>query len=198
MSSGKNTPARILAAALTLIRRRGGADVSMADIAKAARISRQAVYLHFADRAELLVALVRHVDESRGMPEKIRKILDAPTGREAIRLMVALQAQDNPGLWSIARILDAHRRNDPAVERSWQDRLENRLTGCRAVIARLQAEKALRPGLDPEVAADLLWTITSLRMWEDLVVVRGWSAERYEHHVNELLELLLVARPNDK
>jgi hypothetical protein len=63
---------------------------------------------------------------------------------------------------------------------------------CRGIIARVQAENALRPGLDPAAAADLLWTITSLRMWEDLVVHRDWSAEQYQEHVNRLLLVSLT------
>ena len=45
---------------------------------------------------------------------------------------------------------------------------------------------------DLDFAADLLWTLTSLRMWEDLVVERGWSAERYQAHVYRLLLLALT------
>jgi len=142
----------------------------MGEIARAARVSRQAVYLHYADRADLFVALVRHVDEKRGMAGEIRKVKEAPDGVAAFREMAALQARMNPGLWAVARALDAVRRTDKAVERSWQDRLENRLNGCRAIVARLEREGGLRAGLDPAAAADLLWTITSLRTWEDLVL----------------------------
>ena len=198
MSSDSSTHSRILAAALALVRRRGGADISLGDIAKAARLSRQALYLHFTDRAELLVALARYVDESRGLPEKIRKIADAPSAVAAMREMVALQATDNPTLWPIARVFEAVRRSDPAVERSWQDSLENRLQGCRAIVARLKSEKMLRTGLDPAVAADLLWTLTSLRMWEDLVLLRGWSATKYQQHVFALLVTSLTSGDSDR
>ncbi len=186
MSSTKDTRVKILSAALALIRRRG-AGASLGRIARAARVSRQAIYLHFADRADLLTALVRFVDEKRGLPDKLREIREASSGVAALRAMVALQATDNPILWPIARAFDAVRRDDPAVERSWQDRLDDRLQGCRAIVARLQAENSLRADLDPGVAVDLLWTITSLRMWEDLVVQRGWSAETFQDHVNRLL-----------
>ena len=64
--SSNNSRARILDVALALIMKRKGADVSMATIARAARVSRQAMYLHFADRADLILALVRHADEKRG------------------------------------------------------------------------------------------------------------------------------------
>ena len=192
MSSDSSTRSKILSAALALIQRRGGADVSLGDIARAARLSRQALYLHFTDRAALLIALARYVDDLRGLPEKLRKIKEAPSGIDAIRYMVALQATDNPSLWPTACVFEAARRSDPAVERSWQDRLDHRLQGCRAIVSRLQVEKTLRPGLDPAVAADLLWTLTSLRMWEDLVFLRGWTAKKYQQHVFTLLLTLLI------
>jgi len=178
---------RILDAALALITRRGEADVTMADIGKAARVSRQAVYLHFADRADLLLALVRHVDEKRGIPREIQKIADAHTGVAALREMVSLQMRMNPGVWAVARALDAVRGTDEAVERSWQDRLQARLNGCRMIVAKLSRDGALRPDLDPDAAADLLWTITSLRTWEDLVLQRGWTSAEYEERIHRLL-----------
>lgn len=185
--SSPSSKARILDSALKLIVRRGGADVTMAAIAKAARVSRQAVYLHFADRADLLIALVRHLDEKRGIPEEIRKMEQAPSGLEAVRMMVSLQARLNPTLWAPARAVEAVRRRDPAAERSWQDRLQNRLNGCRAFVERMAKEGTLKPGLSPTVAADLLWTLTSLRTWEDLVLERGWTAAEYERRVADLV-----------
>jgi AcrR family transcriptional regulator len=192
--SRKNSKIHILDAALRLITRRGGADVTMGDIARAARLSRQAVYLHFADRGELFLALVRHVDDKMGVEEEVRKIVEAPTGIEAVRAMVSLQARRNPDLWAVARVMDAVRRSDNAVERGWQDRLRYRLEGCRQMIGRIEKEAALRPGLDPALAADLLWTITSLRMWEDLVIQRQWTAAQYEERVFGLLVEALTVR----
>ena len=182
----------ILEAALSLIAKRGGADVTMSEIAKAAKVSRQAVYLHFADRADLLINLIRHNDEKRGLDEEIRKIKQAPTGVAQLRAMASLQARTNPGIWAQARAFEAVRRTDKAADRSWGDRLRHRLEGCRAIVARLQKEGTLRPGLDPETAADLLWNITSLRTWEDLVLDRKWSARQYEDRITELLFLGLT------
>jgi hypothetical protein len=139
-----------------------------------------------------MVHLARHLDEKRGIPDEIQKIQDAPTGVEAMQRIVSLQARMNPGIWAVASALDAVRRTDADAERAWQDRLEHRLAGCRDVIARMRKEGSLRPGLEPETAADLLWSITSLRMWEDLVLGRGWSPQRYEKRINELLQAAVV------
>src|SRR6185436_1596715 len=141
-----STKTRILDAALALITKREGADVSMARIAKAARVSRQGMYLHFGDRADLMLALVRHADEKRGLTAEIRKVSEAPTGVAAMCEMVALQARMNPGIWAVARAVDAVRRTDVAAERSWQDRLSHRLEGCRQIVARIHEEGALKQG----------------------------------------------------
>lgn len=164
----------------------------MAEIAKASKVSRQAVYLHFSDRAELMVAMARHLDQTRGIDAEVQKMQAAATGVEAMRMMVSLQARLNPHVWAVASAADAVRRTDPDAERAWQDRLEHRLEGCRAIIARIRKEGSLRPGLDQQAAADLLWSITSLRTWEDLVLTRGWSPKQYQQHVGELLATMLV------
>jgi AcrR family transcriptional regulator len=167
--------------------------VSLGDVARAAHVSRQALYLHFADRSALFVALVRHADEQRELPAAIQRIADAPTGVAAVREMVALQARMNPQIWPLARMLDAVRRQDEAAERSWQDRLQSRLTGCRRIVGRLAREGTLRRALTPAVAADLLWALTSLRTWEDLVLQRHWSPEQYEQRLCDLLLTILTA-----
>jgi AcrR family transcriptional regulator len=178
---------RILDAALRLIRQRGDATVTMAQIAKAARLSRQAVYLHFADRAELMAALARHVHESLGLPAAIQRMMtDTPTGVGLIEADVSMQARFNPEVWAVARALDAVRRTDAAAARAWQERLKSRLERCRVIVSRLKTEGSLRPGLDPSIAADLLWSMTSLRMWEDLVVERKWSPAQYQEHVTNV------------
>jgi len=189
------TRRRIFEAALRLIARQQGAHVTLGRVAKAARVSRQALYLHFADRAALFTALVRYADEQRGLSEAIRRVENAPSGVAALREMAAMQAAINPHIWPLARVLEAVRAEDEAAEQAWQDRLAHRLQGCRAIVARLDRDGDLRPELDREVAADLLWSLTSLRTWHDLVLLRGWAAEQYERHVTDLLLQLLV-RPD--
>src|SRR5262245_26347805 len=189
------TRRRIFEAAWNLIVVRGEAGFTMAQIAKKAKISRQALYLHFADRAQLLDALVKYADEKRGLASVIRHVVDAPTAREAIDRMVSFQARQNPRIWAIALAFEAVRRTDKAAQRSWQGRQARRLDTCRTIIGRLQREGELRPTLSIEEATDILYVISSLRMWEDLVLVRGWTADEYQERVKRLLLENLTAAP---
>jgi AcrR family transcriptional regulator len=195
MSSQHGDPAtrqRICDSALRLISKQGGAGVTLAKVARIARVSRQALYLHFADRADLFVALVRYADERRGLANAIQRIEQAPSGILALREMAAMQARMNPTIWPLARLIDSVRRQDEAAERCWQDRLASRLQGCRSIVARLKKENSLEPSLHGAVATDLLWTLTSLRTWEDLVLLRGWTARQYKDRLSELLLRMLV------
>jgi AcrR family transcriptional regulator len=190
-SPPQTTRARILEATLALIARAPG-PIAMGAIAKEAGLSRQALYLTFADKADLFVALLRYVDGKRGLVQELAAIRDAPTAREALAMILDLQARLNPGYKPIVDAFEVLRRQDPAAESAWRDRQDHRLEGSRAVIARLAAEGRLRPGLDPALAADLLWTLTSVAVWDDLVTQRGWSAEAYRDHLHAQLVAWLV------
>jgi AcrR family transcriptional regulator len=184
--SSESTRERVLGATLALLEGAVG-PISMSAIAKAAGLSRQALYLLFEDRADLFISLVRHVDERRGLAEELANIAKAPTGVDAMMMAVDLQARANPSLKPLVDAVELLRRQDPAMERAWQDRLANRLSGARSIVRRMSAEGTLRPHLDEATAADLLWSITSLRMWDDLVAQRGWTADQYRERVGGLL-----------
>jgi AcrR family transcriptional regulator len=165
----------------------------MGAIAKEAGLSRQALYLTFADKADLFVALLRYVDGKRGLVQELAAIREAPTALEALAMVLDLQARLNPGYKPIVDAFEVLRRQDPAAESAWRDRQDHRLEGSRAVVARLAAEGRLRPGLDPALAADVLWTMTSVATWDDLVTQRGWTAQAYREHLHARIVASLVA-----
>ncbi len=186
MSSKADTRDQILEAALALVQENRGTSLTMGGVASQAGLSRQAVYLHFQDRAALLVAMALHADEARALAAKFAAIAKAPSARAAVAALVALRAGDNPAAWPVERIFETLRQDDALVEAAWRDRLAGSLEACRAIAQRFQGEGALARHLSPDAAADLLWSLTSPRLWEELVIGRGWSAERYRSHVTYL------------
>jgi len=193
MSRGDEpTRERILAATRALLEEQPGAGPSMGQIAQRAGISRQAVYLHFTDRAQLLVELTRAVDAAARTPDLQRLVDDAPTARAALAQSVALQARLKPKLHGVATALDALRRSDPDAEAAWHERDRARLARCEQVVSRLAAEDELAPAWRIPDAARLMWAVTSQRVWEDLVLHEGWSSQRYTSHLLRLLERSLL------
>ena len=75
MSSDKaDTRTRILEATWRLLEKRCGQGVRMSDIAKEAGVSRQAVYLHFESRKELIIATTKYVDEVKSLKRVIEEL----------------------------------------------------------------------------------------------------------------------------
>lgn len=154
-----SSEARILEAALACLR--DGDSLTMAQVAEKAGLSRQAIYLHFPGRDALLAALAARQSDAPDLDA-------APSARAALGLLVAAQAHADPALAALDETTDA---------------AQVRLESCARVAARFQAEGALAPQLNPDTAADLLWSLTGPRLWQELVRGRGWSTERYQRHI---------------
>jgi AcrR family transcriptional regulator len=190
-SDEPTTRIRILQAALALVE--GGATaITMNEIAREAGLSRQALYLTFADKAALFIALLRYVDGRRGIVAEWKHLRSAENGVAALMAIIDRQARLSPAYRPLAEAFELLRRQDPAAEAAWQDRQSDRLEGCRVVARRLEDEGRLRPGLDVSVAADLIWSFTSSTAWDDLVVKRGWSGESYRKYLGDILASSLV------
>lgn len=193
MSSGEpGTRARLVAAAAQLLEEVPAQAPTMQEVAVRAGVSRQAVYLHFADRTALFVEVARAADAGLRTPARQRMVDEAPTGRQALREAIALQAWLKPRLRGIATAMDVLRRSDPAAEAAWQEREQARLGRCVDLVQRLRAEGCLADGWDVASAARCFWAVTSQRVWDDLVRDQGWSTPRYRRHLTRLLESALL------
>lgn len=187
------TRLRILTAARRLLEERGYHGVGLKSVAAAAGVSRQSIYLHFGSKAQLLLALVAHVDEEEGLPDLARAVESAPTAIDALHRYVELVATLTPRVHRTAAALDEARQEASDAAAAWSDRMTSRRRRCARIVKRLDAEGRLAPGWSREDASDFLWATTSVRVWEDLVVERSWSSARFRRHLRRVLERALVA-----
>lgn len=164
----------------------------MGEVAERAGVSRQALYLHFADRAGLLLEVSRLADTRARTPARQRRIDEAPTGRAAFREAIALQAWMKPRLQGVATALDVLRRTDLAADAAWREREHARLQRCEQVIRRLHDEGDLASGWDVASATRCFWAVTSQRVWDDLAMDQGWTTAQYRNHITALLEAALL------
>jgi AcrR family transcriptional regulator len=185
--SSSGTRERILDGARALLESEDRPDIGLEQIAKRAGVSRQAIYLHFGSRGALLLALAEHVDEAEGLSELTRRVREARSGVEALHLLVWLNAEYEPRIRGVAHAHDLARRADPDLEAAWQDRMRARRALYADVVRRLEDDDELAEGLTSREAVDLIWALLSSRVYEDLVVDRGWSRRRYEERLRTLL-----------
>ena len=177
---GESTRTRILATTWRLlVDGQRGQIARMGDIAKAAGLSRQALYLHFGSRTELLVATTRYGDEVLGLPERLRRYEAATAGVDVLDAFIEFWGRYIPEIYGIARALLAARETDEAAAAAWDDRMAAVRDGCRNAIEALERDGRLAPLWSRDTAIDLLWTMLSVRGWEQLTIERGWTTDEY-------------------
>lgn len=191
--SSRDTRTKILEAARERLESRAWSGTGLEEIARAAGVSRQALYLHFGSRSALLLALVNYVDEVEGLAELAEPVLTAADGREALDRLVHLNAVYEPRIRAVVTAHDAARHLDADLEAAWQDRMARRRGLCREVVSRLEQEGVLARGVNRNEATDLLWALLAPHVHEDLVAERGWSRRRYETRLRNLLRRALVS-----
>lgn len=197
-SDNLETQTRILNATWKLLEASQGNGVRMSDIAKQAGISRQAVYLHFPTRSELLIATTRYLDETMGIDERLA--LSRETASGVGRLDAFIDAWGNyiPQIHGIAKALLAMKDTDQAAELAWKDRMQAVRHGCVAAINAANNDGSLARDLPVKQATDILWTLLSVRNWEQLTQECGQSQAQYIETIKRTAHRTLLndrARP---
>jgi AcrR family transcriptional regulator len=178
-SQDTQTRTRILDASVRLLEGAGGRSVRMGDIAKAAGISRQAVYLHFASRAELLEATTHFLDEKLGLDQRLARSRAAESGTDRLDAYIEFWGNYIPKIYGVARALLVAQETDEAAAAAWNDRMDAMRDGCQAAIEAVRTDGNLVEGWTAKEATDFLWTMLSVRNWEQLTQVCGWSTRKY-------------------
>jgi AcrR family transcriptional regulator len=196
-SRQRNTREAILQATVEMLEAHGGRGVRMGDIAKAAGISRQAVYLHFATRSELLVAATKYLDEVLELERRLAPSRTAGSGAERLALYIDFWGNYIPEIYAVAKALLLARDSDGAAAAAWKDRMLAMRDGCDAAIEALQADAMLAPGWTRDRATDVLWTMLSVPNWENLTAECGWSTQQYVRWMKTLAERTFVGERLD-
>jgi AcrR family transcriptional regulator len=179
-----------------MLEEHGGRGVRMSDIARASGISRQAVYLHFASRTELLVAATRYLDEKLDVDKRLAPSRAATSGRERLSLYIECWGNYIPDIYGVGKALLLARDSDEAAAAAWDDRMAAMRDGCRAAIDALHADGHLAPGWSRPRATDALWALLLVPNWEALVIDCGWTTKQYVRWIKNLAERTFV-RKND-
>jgi len=182
---------RILRAAWTLLLERGP-EIRLADVAKRAGLSRQAVYLHFGDRTHLLLEVLAWGDRELQLDELLTRVRSADSGVEALDRIVEVHAAYSPRIDAVARALEADQYRDQAVAAALRDRLDVRRAAHREVIARIANEGLLAQGWTIDSATDLFAAVTMLGPWRELTEACHWTPEQYAERMSKFVRKALV------
>ena len=162
----------------------------MSDIAKAVGISRQALYLHYPTRAELLIATTKHIDTVKKVDQRLELSRAAGSGLERLHFFIKAWGGYIPEIHGMSVALRNMRKNDKAAAEAWDDRMQAVRHGCQAAVRAIAKDGKLRSDLTEQVATDILWTLLTVENWEKLVLDCAWSQSAYE---DKMIELAVTA-----
>jgi AcrR family transcriptional regulator len=188
-----NTRERILEATWKLMEESHDLKVRIADIAGAAGVSRQAVYLHFGNRANLLLAAVQRRD-STSPTWAIKRAAEEDPVPAALANFVEAWFEHIPRIQPVAHLLSAASQIDAEARAAWDDRMALMRRLIVALTRRLAMGGALKPEWTVEQAADWIWHRTHLDGWRHLVRERGWDAAEYGRRICASLQRDLLKR----
>lgn len=159
-------------------------------VAKKAGVSRQAIYLHFPSKAELLTALHLHIFDTDVVPVLERHpVTDEMTALDALDATIAVDVEVASKVWRIHEALTTARRQHPEVEETLRPREEDRYGDLLDVGRRLKREGELPGRMRAGMLADMLWGLVSVGTYRSLVIERGWSLDQYRRWVRDAVRL---------
>jgi AcrR family transcriptional regulator len=190
----------ILEAARRLFERQGYAATSMAAIAAEAGVALKTVYLGFATKRGVLLALwhllLRGDEEPVPVGERawFREVLEEPDPERQLRLNARNSRVVRERAGALLRVLSGAASTDSELAALWERIQAEFHENQRTVVETLAARKALRADLDVERATDVLWALNHPSLYWLLVGDRGWTHDEYEQWLGDAFCRELLGR----
>jgi AcrR family transcriptional regulator len=187
------TRRRILDAAEALFVRNGYPATSIAAIAAEAAVSQKTVYLAFETKPNLLRTLwntrLRGDEEDAPVGERdwFKSVLEETDPRRLLTALAAAAGRARERMGPTLRVIRDAAPADPEIGALWERMQSEFHDNQRTVIEALADRAALREGLDPDRAADILWTLNNPTVYLLLVDGRGWAPDEYESWLADTL-----------
>jgi AcrR family transcriptional regulator len=175
-NKSEQTRRTILQATWKRIASSGWLNTRMEDVAAEAGLTRQAVYFHFPSRTSLLLALVAHVGHELGAERLFAEARRGLHPREALDASLRMTARYVSLVAPVALAIELARHTDEAAAAAWEHQMAAVRGAIRHQVAPLARE--LLPGWSVKDVTDALWTLCSIRVFDNLVSQRRWSPEK--------------------
>ena len=189
----RRTRAAVVEAARTLFLERGYGATTIEAIGESSDTPQATVYRLFSSKVGILKALldvsIAGDDEGVAILNRpdVRSLLSEQDPRSQLAGFAAMLRDLMGRSAPVHRILADAARSDPEAASLLAEVARQRHEGQRRIARSLARSGALRPGLRERDAADLVHALASPEVYGLLVLDRGWSGERYETWLRELL-----------
>lgn len=193
----RETRLRIRESARRLFAERGFADTTISQIAEDAGVAPQTVYAVFGSKGGIVGEMLEDLEQRAGIDSWVARILAESDPHQQLRIFVSwIRTLFETGAPILRAALAA--RDEPDVAEFSERGDQNRRRGAGQLTELWANQGALRRTLTPDEAAERLWLLTSAEQFFQAVDKLGWSPDRYEEWLGDLLAKDLLAPPSTR
>ncbi len=181
----RRTRQAILTAARELFGEQGYPATTIAQIAAAAGVAVDTVYASVGTKPVLMRLLfetaISGTDQAVPAEQRdyVQQIRAAATAEDKIGLYAAAVTEVNARLAPLHLVLRGAAATAPELAAIRDEISERRAANMRLFAQDLAATGQLRPGLDTDEVADVVWSMNSAEYFTLLVRERGWAPDRF-------------------
>jgi AcrR family transcriptional regulator len=197
----RRTRRAILDAARRLFTEQGFAATTIAQIAAQAGVAVDTVYASVGPKPVLMRELVETAisGTDTAIPalqrDYVRQVRAAPTAEQKIAIYASAVTAVNTRLAPLYVVLRDAAAQDEELARTWTQITTRRARNMRLFAQDLADTGELRPGLDLEEIADVVWSLNSSEYFILLVRERGWPPERLARWLADTWRRLFLPAP---
>jgi len=181
---------RLATVAHRLFVEQGYAATTITRIAEEASLAPQTVYATFGSKPailEYLIASTVNVPSPPATQSWMIAATQAPSAAERIAHLANGSAMILERAGGLFVVLNHARLTDPELLPLWDQGQSRRLDGITRFVRAFDNSGFLLAPVDPELAIDAVWALTSPEIFALLTEQRGWPPERYREWVRSAI-----------
>jgi len=188
----------IVDAAAGLFIERGYGATTVDAIAEAAGVSRKTVFTSVGGKSEALKLAIDWaiVGDDEPVPMLERPLVKAgfaePDARRILTAYAGSVREVSARIAPLNAVVTAAAGLDAEIRALAEEGRAQRLHGMRVLAQTLADRGALKPGMTPNEAADVLWLFNDPGVYHRLVMEQHWSPDRYQEWLADALISLLI------
>ena len=194
------TRKRIVDAAAGLFADRGYTGTTIDAVAAAAGVSRKTVFDAVGGKAQLMKLAYDFAIVGDDKPvalidrPEIADLFAEPDSANRLAMYAALVVAIDRRIFAIWRALEGAAASDLEAGRLYVAMVRQRRLSMKEAAQLFADAGALRPDVDVEIAADLMWLYNDPSLYDKLVRQRGWSVARFQDWLTEALQVQLLGK----
>ncbi len=186
------TKVRILASAIKLFQSEGFECVTIEKLARDAKVSSPSIYALFKSKRGVLRALMDEALPTDKREALVKKAKQAKSPKEHLMISAKISRQMYDAERAQMDIFRGASVLAPEFKKLEIEREQRRYKRQEEGVKKMMKEKAIIKGISLSKAQDILWVFTGRDMYRLFVVEQGWTSEKYERWLAQLLIKTLI------